>query len=187
MITRRKFVIGLGIGAIAPQKLVALTNHLDQFSGPLLERVDEAVTKIFAIDWGGDGIYQLQLDTAEDEIPSFEFMTVREFADQYMGGYEYEKQDFDDSEQEATDYVNEYFAVEHWLREHSASARAYSYLYSIQFELEDSDTDEAGWIDFVDGPYPGNDSRWVEADALGLSMIQSILNRQGYAAEILMG
>ena len=63
MITRRKFVIGLGIGAIAPQKLVALTNHLDQFSGPLLERVDEAVTKIFAIDWGGDGIYQLQLDS----------------------------------------------------------------------------------------------------------------------------
>ena len=45
----------------------------------------------------------------------------------------------------------EYFAVEHWLCEHSASARAYSYLYSIQFELEDNGTDEAGWIDLSMG------------------------------------
>ena len=185
MITRRKFVVGLGIGGIAPQKLMAFTHHLGQFSEPLIETPQESEIKIFAIDWGGDGIYQLQLDTAEDDMPSFDFMTVREFADQFMSGYENEKQDFDDDEQEAEDYINEYFAAEYWLREHSASARAYNYLYPVQFEVEDSD-DDAGWIDFVDGPCPGNDSRWVEADALGLSIIQSILNRQGHAAEVLI-
>ena len=95
-----------------------------------------------------------------------------------------EKRDFDEYEQEATDYIDEYFAAEYWMRAHSASARAYSYLYCIQFDLEDTQAKGEGWIDFVDGPSPGNDSRWVEADALGVSVLQSILNQQGDPVQI---
>ena len=41
-----------------------------------------------------------------------------------------------------------------------------------------------GWIHFVDGPCPGNSSRWVNIDRLGTSVLQHKLNELGLPVQV---
>ena len=53
---------------------------------------------------------------------------------------------------------------------------AFYFLSSLDLGLlRDSTETESGYIDFVEGPCPGNDSRFVCADGLGVSLLQQRL------------
>ena len=68
-----------------------------------------------------------------------------------------------------------------WPYQYSADAQAFYYLSSLDLGLlRDSNEAESGYIDFVEGPCPGNDSRFVCADGLGLSLLQERLIAGGY-------
>lgn len=64
-----------------------------------------------------------------------------------------------------------WYAFEHWVDAHSPDTKAYELLEPLDLGRlsEQQDRDE-GWIHFVNGPCPGNSSRWVNIDPLGASV-----------------
>ena len=186
-ISRRQFLIGTSSGLILPKAVELFVGYLDKWEKPLLIKPPEIKTKLYAIDWTGEGSYQLQLDVLEDEVPSFIGVTVEEFADLYMGGFDPDMYYWGVYELEADDEINDDFAADYWMEHHSASEKAFEYLYEIDLDL-DSDTDSSnGWIEFTDGPCPGNDSRFVQVDQLGLSLLQEKLNLKNYNTQVIIG
>ena len=106
---------------------------------------------LYAMDYTGDGVYQLSLNMKHDYHPDFH-MTCREFANRFMDGWAaasnwcFEELSPDDS----IDYD---WAFEYWLRHNSGSAQAYHFLSGTDLRLgKRVDTTEQGWITFVDGP-----------------------------------
>ena len=179
-ITRRRFIAGFGATAASISLSPLLTYSTPQKTKPAERDV------LYAMDYTGDGVYQLSLNMKHDYHPDLH-ITCREFADRFMDGWAaasnwcFEELSPDDS----VDYD---WAFEYWLRHNSGSAQAYHFLSGIDLELgKKVESTEQGWIAFIDGPCPGNDSLFVEVDELGLLLLRAELQANGHATDLEFG
>ena len=141
---------------------------------------------LYAVDYTGDGIYQLSLNMRHDYHPDFH-MTCREFADRFVGGCK-NTSSWYFAEQSPDDFIAYDWAFEYWLRHNSGSAQAYHFLSEIDLKLgKQVDSTQQGWITFVDGPCPGNDSLFVEVDSWGLCLLTEELDNLGQPVSIAFG
>ena len=74
-------------------------------------------------------------------------------------------------------------AEETWILKNSLT-RAYDLLWAYDLGLDDHAATEDGQIAFIECDSPGSNYRGVEADVLGLSLLQDKLNQLGRAIEI---
>ena len=83
--------------------------------------------------------------------------------------------------------IGDFFVWEIWPYHYSSSARAFYFLSGL--DLGDlcrcSDTGK-GYLDFVENPSPGNDSRFVCTDELGANILQDRLNEYGHEVQIIL-
>ena len=177
-ITRRCFIAGFGAAATS---IIPLLTH------PIQQEVKSAERDVlYAMDYTGDGVYQLSLNMKHDYHPDFH-MTCREFADRFMDGWAAASA-WCFEELSPNDSIDYDWAFEYWLRHNSGSAQAYHFLSSIDLELgKQVDSTEQGWIAFVDGPCPGNDSLFVEVDSWGLYLLTEELDNVGQPVSIAFG
>ena len=174
MTTRRTFIKGIGAGLLLPSTWDLFANHMEQYGEPLLIRPKSVTNILYATYWGDD--FQFSLNGVNEDYPCPQ-MSIQKFITDHMGGEDpecWESDDYDDP-------IGEWFVTEIWPYHYSASARAFYFLSSLDLGLlRDSTETESGYIDFVEGPCPGNDSRFVCADGLGISLLQDKLITYGY-------
>ncbi len=176
MTTRRTFLKGVGAGLILPSTWSFFANHLENFGEPLIRAPKVIDNVLYATCWSDD--YQLSLDLPDDEPPPAD-MTIREFR---------QSVDSDADHWDTEDYdqpIGESFIWDVWPYHYSASAAAFYFLSSIDLGVMTSSAEvKVGYIDFVEGPSPGNDSRFVCVDELGASLLQDRLIAQGHNVAI---
>jgi hypothetical protein len=179
-ITRRRFLTSLGATATSISLSPLLTYSTPHEPEPTEPDV------LYAMDYTGDGVYQLSLNMRHDYHPDFH-MTCLEFADRFMAGWKKTSSRYF-GENSPDDFIDYDWAFEYWLRHNSGSAQAYHFLSGIDLKLgKQVDSTERGWITFVDGPCPGNDSLFVEVDRLGVEMLENELSRNGYHVSVIIG
>jgi hypothetical protein len=179
-ITRRRFLTGLGATATGISLSPLLTYSTPQKTKPAERDV------LYAMDYTGDGVYQLSLNMRHDYHPDFH-MTCLEFADRFMDGWTVASGLYLE-ELSPDDSIDYDWAFEYWLRHNSGSAQAYHFLSDIDLKLgKQVDSTEQGWITFVDGPCPGNDSLFVEVDELGLALLKAELQAKGHTLDFAFG
>ena len=179
-ITRRRFIASFGAAATCISISQLLTYSTQQEVNPPERDV------LYAMDYTGDGVYQLSLNMKHDYHPDFH-MTCREFADRFMGGWK-KTSSWYFAEQSPDDFIDYDWAFEYWLRHNSGSAQAYHLLSDLDLKLgKRVDATEQGWITFIDGPYPANDSLIVEVDELGLALLRAELQVNGHSADLAFG
>jgi hypothetical protein len=178
-ITRRRFIAGFGATATSISLSPLLTFSTHQEPKPTEPPV------LYAVDYTGDGVYQLSLNMRHDYHPDFH-MTCHEFADRFMGGWKKASSRYF-AELSPDDFLDYDWAFEYWLRHNSGSAQAYHFLSGIDLRLgKQVDSNEQGWITFIDGPCPGNDSLFVEVDELGLGLLALELNRNEHSIDFVL-
>lgn len=207
MIGRRSFLRAVGATLISTPSLSFFRHFLDTHGNPYLETVARsqplgpAPTAIYLKDYLGDGEFRLLLDTPNEEPNEIYTMTNAQFADEFMGGWEdmcqWLNADCVDDDgnpdpsdplwQHAHDTVNSDFAFEYWVPRYSPDALAFDYLESLDLGLFDTSRDtDSGWIEFTNGVCPGNDSRFVDVDALGASLLQRRLIERNYDVQLIL-
>ena len=174
MTTRRTFIKGIGAGLLLPSTWDLFANHLANHGEPLM-RVPKRVDHIlYATCWAED--FQLSLDAIEDDFPSGE-MPIKDFIATYADGDDpgyWDTSDYNDP-------IGENFVWDVWPYQYSADAKAFYFLSGVDLRgLSDSSEKGEGYIDFIEGPCPGNDSRFVCVDALGASLLQDRLIEYGH-------
>jgi hypothetical protein len=165
------------------------------------QSLNHAPRAIYLKDYFGEGEFRLMLDTQSDEPTAIYTMTNAEFADEFMGGWdamcEWLNEDCVDDDgnpdpnnplwQHADDVVNPDLAFEYWVPRYSPDALAYDYLESLDLGLfNNSRSTDQGWIEFTNGVCPGNDSRFVDVDALGASLLQRRLIERNYDVQLIL-
>ena len=176
MTTRRTFLKGVGAGLILPSTWSLFANHLESFGEPLIRGPKVIDNVLYATCWSED--YQLSLDMPDDEPPPAD-MTIREFRRRMDSDADY--WDTEDCDQP----IGESFIWDVWPYHYSASAAAFYFLSAINLgEMTSSAEAKVGYIDFVEGPSPGNDSRFVCVDKLGASLLQDRLLAYGHNVAI---
>ena len=179
-ITRRRFIAGFGAAATSISLSPLLTYSTPQKTKPAERDV------LYAMDYTGDGVYQLSLNMKHDYHPDF-YITCREFADRFMDGWK-KTSSWYFAERSPDDSIDYNWAFEYWLRHNSGSAQAYHFLSGIDLKLgKRVDATEQGWITFIDGLYPGNDCLIVQVDELGLALLRAELQVNGHAADLAFG
>jgi hypothetical protein len=179
-ITRRRFIAGFGATAASISLSPLLTFSTPQKTKPAERDV------LYAMDYTGDGVYQLSLNMKHDYHPDF-YMTCREFADRFMGGWK-KALSWYFAELSPDDFIDYDWAFEYWLRHNSGSAQAYHFLSGIDLRLgKRVDENEQGWITFIDGPCPGNDSLFVEVDSWGLYLLTKELGNLSQPVSMAFG
>ena len=118
-ITRRRFIAGLGATAASISLSPLLAYSTQQEVRPPERDV------LYAMDYTGDGVYQLSLNMKHDYHPDFH-MTHREFADRFMDGWEKARWYLLNSRRTTRRL---WWAFEYWLRHNSGSAQAYHFLW----------------------------------------------------------
>lgn len=175
MTTRRTFIKGIGAGLLLPSTWDLCFNFLKQRGEPLLRPPKAVSHTLYATCWAED--YQFSLDRVDTDWPS-EDLTLREFAEDFLrGGWAANAHWLaDDPESPAF----EHSAFREWPYAHSADADAFYFLSDLDLGWFDASHEtEEGYVDFVEGACPGNDSRFVTADLLGVSLLQERLNDHG--------
>ena len=185
-LSRRNFLIGLGAGLILPSFYELAREHVFNKGEPLILVPPKPEIKLTAHDYGGRGSYTLNWGDPYSELPCFSDMTWREFADEYMHGAKYYLDQWREDEIDPDDIVQEDFAEETWILRHSPNAEAYDLLSAYDLGLEDGAATKEGQIEFIECPSPGSSYRAVEADLLGLSLLQDKLNKFDAGIEISM-
>ena len=176
--TRRNFLIGVGAGLILPTFYEAACKHLLANDSPLILPPSKPTIELLAHDYAGNGSFTLNWGDPYSELPDFMGVSWRDFADEYMDGdYEWVLlANEDDDAFDLDDTVNPYWAEDHWILKHSPNGRAYDLLSGYDLGLDHQGAQDAGQIHFIEGDRPGSDYRGVEADAVGLSLLQHNLN-----------
>lgn len=179
--TRRNFLIGVGAGLILPTFYETAYKHLLLHDSPLILPPSKPTIELLAHDYAGYGSFTLNWGDPYSDLPDFNYMSWRNFADEYLGGdYEWillaneDEEDFD-----LDDAVNPYWAEDHWILKHSPNGRAYDLLSGYDLGLDHQEANGVGQIEFIECDRPGSDYRGVEADAVGLSLLQHKLNELG--------
>ena len=112
-------------------------------------------------------------------------MTKRQFIARYLPGWTEEELEYEDALDEI---VPHWYAFDHWIDAHSPDIKAYELLEPLDLGLSSDQQDrDQGWIYFVNGPCPGNSSRWVTIDPLGASVLQHKLNEIGLPVQVALG
>ena len=183
-LSRRNFLIGVGAGLILPSYYELARKHVFNSGEPLILPPPSPEIKLIAHDYAGFGSYTLNWGDPYSDLPRFDDMTWREFADAYMhgaGGYlDIWKEDGIDPD----DTVGEGFAEEQWILKNSPNAQAYDLLWAYDLGLDDHASTDDGQMEFIECDSPGSNYRGVEADVLGLSLLQDKLNQLDTAIEI---
>ena len=175
MTTRRTFIKGVGAGLLLPS-WDFLVRHNEQYGEPLLRAPPTVDHILFATRWSDD--FQFSLDRIDDDYPSPE-MSIKDFIVNHLGGNDPDCWETSNYEEP----IGHWFVEEIWPYHYSADAQAFYFLSSLESQLGfiESSTDvHEGYVDFIEGPCPGNDSRLVCADALGVSILQDRLVSIGY-------
>jgi hypothetical protein len=174
MTTRRTFLKGIGAGLLLPSTWDSFANHFENYGEPLLRRPDSVRHVLYATCWAED--FQLSLNRVDEDYPCPN-MPIRKFIAEHADGDDpgcWETDNYDEP-------IGVWFVEDIWPYHYSADARAFYFLSGIDLgSLRDSNEAESGYIDFVEGPCPGNDSRLVCADGLGISLLQERLIAYGY-------
>jgi len=77
--------------------------------------------------------------------------------------------------------IGEWVAYDYWPYHRSPDALAYDYLDNLCLGWFDRGSEvNEGYLDFVWGPCPGNDSKFVDVDLLGASILQERLIEHGH-------
>ena len=169
--SRREFLLGLGAGLLLPKRLDFYSDFLAGHGEPYIDQAPLAKHTLYAAHVDGDDGLRLQLDFAdvEDSVPDFSAMTKRQFIITYMPDYPEEEIEY---ESHLDEPVDSWYAFENWVYTHSPDSRAFNMLYGLDLgRLSEAKQREEGWIHFVNGPSPGNASRWVNIDPLGVSVL----------------
>ena len=176
--TRRNFLIGVGAGLILPTFYETACKHFLANESPLILPPSKSMTELLAHDYAGNGSYTLNLGDPYSDLPDFIYMSWRDFADEYLGGdYEWVLlANEDDEDFDLDDTVNPYWAEDYWILKHSPNGRAYDLLSGFDLGLDHQEANGVGQIEFIECDRPGSDYRGVEADAVGLSLLQHKLN-----------
>ena len=183
-LSRRNFLIGVGAGLILPSYYELARKHVFNSGEPLILPPLSPEIKLIAHDYAGFGYYTLNWGDPYSDLPRFDDMTWRQFADAYMHGGEGYLELWQEDGIDPDDTVEEGFAEETWILKNSPNARAYDLLWAYDLGLDDDAASEDGQIEFIECPNPGSNYRGVEADLLGLSLLQNKLNQLDAAIEI---
>jgi len=174
--SRREFLLGFGAGLLLPKRWDFYANAMARTGEPYLAGPKVAEHTLYATNFGEpEGLRLfLDFDSMDAAVPDFSSMTKREFIDVYVSGLSAE--DFE-CEDDLDEVVPDWFAFEHWVEGHSPDVKAFELLLYLDLGgLSERNDRGQGWIHFVDGPCPGNSSRWVNIDPLGTSVLQHKLN-----------
>jgi len=181
MITRRTFLqasAAAAAGLILPSWLVQAENYIDIEARPFLESPTRSESTIYAVNDGND--YYLALGKPLDDVPK---MTWRElFASRFSCDSFEEYFGTDDPEElkgyHLDDLAPEYEVWDYWIAEGCEYAQAHDFLKTYDLGFDFNRENGIGEIDFVEGPCPGNDSKFVTVpDHLSLSLLQKRLNQ----------
>ena len=184
--SRREFLLGLGAGLLLPKTWDFYSDFLAGHGEPYIDRAPAAQHTLYATSVEGDDGLRLQLDFAdvEDSVPDFSSMTKRQFISAYMPEYPEEEIQY---EPHLDEPVDSWYAFENWVYTHSPDSRAFSMLYGLDLgHLSEAKQREEGWIHFVNGASPGNSSRWVNIDPLGVSVLQQKLIQLNLPVQLAM-
>ena len=183
-LSRRNFLIGVGAGLILPSYYELARKHVFNSGEPLILPPPSPEIKLIAHDYAGFGSYTLNWGDPYSDLPRFDDMTWRQFADAYMHGAEDYLELWKEDGIDPDDTVEEGFAEEQWILKNSPNAQAFDLLRAYDLGLDDHASTDDGQIEFVECDRPGSDYRGVEADLLGLSLLQDKLNQLDTAIEI---
>ncbi len=189
-LSRRQFVVagirGLGawlVGASAAKKILQLATENDQ---PYLVEVDDPVCELWANFVEGDYLFTLGCPLDDEKEPQLTWrnwleikevdvssgQAVRQFCEEWglyhpEAGEPYLAPVLD--ARLPNDLLQNYLHWEYALHDDPA-AQAYHYLSGISLANRRLQGDPLGSLDFVQGPYPGNNSTFVttsEVETLG--------------------
>lgn len=184
--SRREFLLGFGAGLLLPKQWDFYANAMARTGEPYLEGPKVAEHTLYAKNFGEpDGLRLiLDFDRMDAAVPDFSSMTKRQFIDAYVPALSAEDLEYEDDLDEA---VPDWFAFEHWVEAHSPDVKAFELLRYLDLGgLSEHKNRGEGWIHFVDGPCPGNSSRWVNIDPLGTSVLQHKLNELGLPIKVVL-
>lgn len=184
--SRREFLLGAGAGLLLPKTWDFYSDFLAGHGEPYIDRAPAAQHTLYAASVEGDDGLRLQLDFAdvEDSVPDFSSMTKRQFISAYMPNYPQEEIEY---ESDLDEPVDSWYAFENWVYTHSPDSRAFSMLCGLDLgHLSEVKQRTEGWIHFVNGPSPGNASRWVNIDRLGVSILQHKINALNLPVQLAM-
>ncbi len=176
-LSRRNFLIGIGAGLILPSYYELARKHVFNSGEPLILPPPSPEIKLIAHDYAGSGSYTLNWGDPYPDLPSFDDMTWRQFAEAYMHGAEGYLDTWKEDGIDLDDTVEVGFAEETWILKNSPNAQAYDLLWAYDLGLDDDAATEDGQLEFIECPFPGSNYRGVEADILGLSLLQEKLNQ----------
>ena len=184
--SRREFLLGLGAGLLLPKTWDFYSNFLASHGEPYIGQAPLAKHTLYAAHVDFDDGLRLQLDFADvdDSVPDFSSMTKRQFISAYMPDYPEEEIEY---ESHLDEPVDSWYAFENWVYTHSPDSRAFNMLSVLDLgRLSEAKQREEGWIHFVDGSSPGNASRWVNIDPLGVSVLQQKLIELNLPIQLVM-
>ena len=185
--TRREFLLGTGAGLLLPKTYDFFANFLAKTGEPFLDKPTDCKQVIYCSDIFGEGGLRLLLDTPEYEIPDFSSLTYEEFFKEFFPDW-LSEQDFWETRKDwypREAYIDEWTAFDMWVRRHSPDVKAFELLEWVDLgETRSRREGVDGWIDFTDGVHPGNDSRFVDVDQLGASILQYRLNELNMDVEV---
>ena len=136
-LSRRNFLIGIGAGLILPSYYELARKHVFNSGEPLILPPPNPEIKLIAHDYAGNGSHTLNWGDPYPDLPSFEDMTWRQFADNYMHGAEGYLDIWKEDGIDPDDTVEEAFAEETWILRNSPNAKAYDLLWAYDLGLDD--------------------------------------------------
>ncbi|MDA8555238.1 hypothetical protein N9V98_06670 [Luminiphilus sp.] len=182
--SRREFLLGFGAGLLLPKNWDFYANFLARTGEPYLARPKSAEHTLYAKNFDEpEGLRLiLDFDSMDASVPNFSSMTKREFINVYVPALSAEDLEYEDDLDEV---VPRWYAFDHWVEAHSPDVKAFELLRYLDLGgLSERNDRGQGWIHFVDGPCPGNSSRWVNIDPLGTSVLQHKLNELGLPVQV---
>lgn len=178
MTTRRTFLKGLGAGLILPTTWDMFSSHLENYGEPLLRRPQRVDDVLYLFHCGDD--YRIALNKIDEEMPDPD-MSIKEYASKFGDNKWHWDCDPDYEDRDENRAIGVWFVWDYWPYHCTSDARAYDFLDSLDLGWFDRGHDvNEGYVDFFWGVSPGNDSKFVNADLLGGSILQERLNERGY-------
>ena len=174
--SRREFLLGFGAGLLLPKTWDFYADYLARTGEPYLAASCDAAHTLYVKDCEDPEGLRLILNYPDHDssVPDFSRMTKRQFTSHYLPGRTEEELAYED---DLNEIVPHWFAFEHWVSAHSPDIKAYELLKPLDLGgLSERQDRDKGWIHFVNGPCPGNSSRWVNIDPPGASVLQHKLN-----------
>ena len=182
--SRREFLLGFGAGLLLPKTWDFYADYLSRTGEPYLASSGDAAHTLYVKDCEDPEGLRLILDYPDQDssVPDFSRMTKRQFIERYLPGWSEEELAYED---DLDELVPHWYAFEHWVDAHSPDIKSYELLKPLDLGgLSEQKNRGEGWIHFVNGPCPGNSSRWVNIDPLGTSVLQHKLNELGLPVQV---